>query len=151
MYLNVRGVNSKAKQELLNKFVQSHKPDILALSETKLTRYLQIEGYHHMQTRKVRSGGCWAGSKFDRVKKIKALGSSICWISPAYQFVPLHIFCCYLQPNNKPSTDQTFARLKHAVQGVLSRIPSSRIVIVGDFNERIQEISDWAMKVGLTP
>ena len=88
------------------------------MSETKLTRLLDIPGFKHIQTQKQRSGSCWVGSKQEKTKAIKALGSAVCWIATAFQYVPIHIITCYFTPGNKKKTDESIEKVIHIVGSI---------------------------------
>lgn len=100
-YTNIRSLNGRSNKQMLNDWVRKEQLDIHCLSETKLTWLYKIRGFKHIQTKLNRTGGSWIGSKHDRVKKIRTVGDAIIWVSVAYQFVPLHIFCSYIKPGNK--------------------------------------------------
>ena len=75
------------------------------------------------------------GSTFNNCKHIKSLDTNITWFSIAIDCVPIHFIACYLQPQDPSHTTETIKRLMFIIDDVLKRIPSSKFVIVGDFNE----------------
>ena len=58
IYYNTRGLNNLQKVDRLADDLGNLKPDVLALSETHLTRDLWLSGYKITQTAKNRKGGC---------------------------------------------------------------------------------------------
>ncbi len=96
IYMNIRGLNQKT--EYVQQVCRDLKPDILTLSETKLTKNLNLAGLRAHQTYRKRNGGCANISNHGKAKLIKALGTYMCWSSIPYQQIPLHVFTCYLEP-----------------------------------------------------
>ena len=112
----------------------------MALSEVKLSKKFKIDGWASGQTRFSRHGGCWVGSKLDHCKHIKSLDTNITWFSVAIDYVPIHIISCYLQPQDRRHTTESINRLLFIIEDVTRRIPSSRFIILGNFNENRQEV-----------
>ena len=96
IYMNIRGLNQKI--EYVQPICRDLKPDILTLTETKLTKNLNLAGLRAHQIYKKRNGGCAIISNHGKAKLIKALGTYMCWSSIPYQQIPLHVFTCYLEP-----------------------------------------------------
>jgi len=71
-------------------------------------------------------------------------------VSVAYYSTPVHILCCYLRPDDNARNDGTIARLKHIVDRTLGALPTSKVVIVGDFNERLRDVADALKGNGIT-
>ena len=53
-------------------------------------------------------------------------------------FVPVHLICCYLEPGNKQKTDGDIERILYLIDSILARLPQSKLIVVRDFNERLQ-------------
>ena len=66
-----------------------------------------------------------------------------------YLHIPVHFITIYLEPNNKRDTDRTMKQLLHIVSSVQARLPSSKFVIMGDFNERTLECTSALAGKGL--
>ena len=64
IYCNVRGINSKEKQAKIQTMLANRpKTSMLAMVETKLSKYQSYDGWRHLQTQSRRNGGCWIGAK----------------------------------------------------------------------------------------
>jgi hypothetical protein len=125
--------------------------NVLAMSETKLTRNLTFQDWSNLQSTKDRSGCCWIGAKSTKMKKIKALGRNIIWVSILEQLVPINIICCYLEGGIKRNSDETIRRLLHIIDRTKGDLPHSRFMIVGDFNDRLEDITTEMKERGLNP
>ena len=94
--MNIRGLNQKTEYD--QQVCRDLKPDVLTLTETKLTKSLNLAGLRAHQTYRKRNGGCANIPNHGKAKLIKALGTYMCWSSIPYQQIPLHVFTCYLEP-----------------------------------------------------
>ncbi len=70
------------------------------------------------------------------MRTIKTLGTNVVWTSFSFDFTPVHVFGVYLQPGETANTDETIRRVFNCVDRLVHQLPTSRILIVGDFNER---------------
>ena len=61
-------------------------------------------------------------------------------MSAAYNFTPVHVITCYLEPQNKKMSDKGIRYIEYVLQLILGRLPYSRIILCGDFNERRHEV-----------
>lgn len=125
--------------------------DILMCCETHLTRRFQLEGFKSIQTRLDRKGGCWIGSRLKKTKPIKALGTDLCWLSTAIDNVPIYLLCCYMEPQARQKTNFSIQKLVNIIDSILQRLPSSRIIVAGDLNDRFGEVNDLMIKRNLKP
>jgi len=53
--------------------------------------------------------------------------------------IPVHITTCYLEPENVTKNDISLSHLSNIICSL--RLPSSRIVVSGDFNKRMQDVT----------
>ena len=88
------------------------------------------------QTRLDRKGGAAVISSLRQTKANKTLGTAIAWASVLIDRQPVHLVSVYLAPQEPKYTNETIDRLLIALDGVLSNLPKSKIIIAGDFNEQ---------------
>ena len=72
-------------------------------------------------------------------------------MSAAYHHTPIHIITVYVEPQNKKKSDRVVANLLDIVSQILDRLPNSKIIVSGDFNERRKEITEALLKKALNP
>ena len=72
-------------------------------------------------------------------------------MSCAFDFVPVHIFTCYLAPYNTKEVAETLSRLKGIVNSILERVKSSKIIIMGDFNQYRVDLTNYLQLKGIIP
>ena len=95
--LNIRGINSAAKQLAIDNVVNEVNPHVICLNETKLQYELFLNNYWSHQTMHRRNGGCWtAASTKTRLTLVKALGNYLCWTRLTTGNKQVQILNCYL-------------------------------------------------------
>ena len=137
IYYNTRGLNSIKKQERLTNDLAVLKPDVLALSETRLTKNLCFGGYRTSKSAKNSKGGCLLATNNQRMKRIKTLGTYLNWSSVPFQDIPLHIFTCYLEPVNHGNITERSNKILALIENLLKRDRQARIIVIGDFNMQL--------------
>ena len=75
-------------------------------------------------------------SSLRQTKAIKTIGTAIAWASVLIDRQPVHLVSVYLAPQEPKYTNETIDRLLIALDGVLSKLPSSKFKVAGDFNEQ---------------
>ncbi len=83
-----------------------------------------------------RKGGAAVVSSLRQTKAIKTLSTGIAWASVLIDRQPVHLVSVYLAPQENKVTTETIDRLLIALDGVLSKLPSSKFIVAGDFNEQ---------------
>ena len=134
----VSGLNSRKRQEDFNQKIIGNNdlnPNVMMLTETHLTRPIIFKDWHVTQTRMERKGGALVATSLLRSKAIKTLGSAVAWASVLDDTQPVHLLSVYLAPNKQKDTNETIDRLLIAVDNILSKLPSRKILVAGDFNE----------------
>ena len=63
----------------------------------------------------------------------------------------LNIFSVYLQPGDGVHTNETIIRLEKIVDRLLTQLPTSRILVVGDFNEKRADMQKALARHRLLP
>ena len=63
----------------------------------------------------------------------------------------LNIFSVYLQPSDGIHTNETILRLEKIVNRLLTQLPTSRILVVGDFNEKRTDMQKALARHRLLP
>ena len=95
--LNIRGLNSAAKQVAIDNVVKQVDPHVICLNETKLQYELFLDNFWSHQTMHRRNGGCWtAASTKTRLTLVKALGNYLCWTRLTTGSKQVQILNCYL-------------------------------------------------------
>ena len=95
--LNIRGLNSAAKQAAIDNVVKQVDPHVICLNETKLQYDLYLDNFWSHQTMHRRNGGCWtAASTMTRLTLVKALGNYLCWTRLTTGSKQEQIINCYL-------------------------------------------------------
>lgn len=122
-----------------------------SISETKLTKKLGFEGFNTLQTSMKRRSGTALITSQPAFKAIKALGTSITWASVALHHVPIHFINVYITPQDKDNSDKTLEYLDHIINLIFERHSHSRVIISGDFNERLSEVTAIVGVRGLLP
>ena len=108
---------------------------VIALVETRLTSDLHFKGFKSLQTSHNTKGGCYISSNVERQKNIKTILSNFAWTSIAIKNVPIHIITCYVRNGGGKEAIQDIQRLDHTLNLILGRLPQSRVIIAGDFNQ----------------
>ena len=68
-----------------------------------------------------------------------------------FSHVPVHFVCCYIEQKNKWAADLSLYKLKHLISSIFSRTPSSRVIVMGDFNNRREEVDQFLRSKGIIP
>ena len=125
IYLNVRGLNKKDKQDKIRKMANDSASNnqIIALVETKLKHDFKLEGFKHCQTSHGPKGGCYIASNIRRHKNIKSIFANLAWCSIAIRQVPIHIISCYIQNGTGREASRDIERLDNILNQILGRLP----------------------------
>ena len=121
IYLNVRGLNSKQKQEQIKIIANenNNRNKIIALVETKLNKDFKIDGFKHCQTSHGTKGGCYIATNIERHKNIKTIFANLAWCSVAIKQVPIHIITCYIQSGTGREATRDIERLEDILSQIL--------------------------------
>ena len=149
IYYNTRGLNNIQKLKNLTHDLSILKPDVLSLSETRLTKNIWLAGYRTSQTLKNSKGGCLLATNNQRMKKIKSLGTYLNWSSVPFQDIPLHIFTCYLEPLNHANITERSNKILSLIENLIKRDKLARIIVVGDFNHQLPLFKQRLNNIGV--
>ena len=147
--LNIRGLNSAAKQLAIDKVVNEVHPHVICLNETKLQYELYLDNFWYHQTMHQRHGGCWtAASTNTRLNLVKALGTYLCWTRLTTGSKQVQILNCYLQPGEEEHLKQRATRVTDIVRDILRQDAKASVVVCGDFNNHMHHITSELTKCG---
>ena len=88
-------------------------------------------------------------SSLRQTKAIKTLSTGIAWASVLIDRQPIHLISVYLAPQEPKSTNETIDRLLIALDGVLSKLPSSKFILAGDLTEQRPHVQSKLRARGL--
>ena len=55
--------------------------------------------------------------------------------------VPIHFIDCYMEPGNRKASDSTFSKLKYVINSLFARLPQTKVVVMGDYNENREVVT----------
>ncbi len=147
----MRGLNSHKKQQMLQTLLHEHKPDVLHLQETKLTRKLGLAGSKTLQTTLNRKGGCLTAMFNGDRQLVKALNRTIVWSIIKIRGTPLHFLNVYIDPVDKQRALCTMQQIIDIVRYLTEKTGAPRITIAGDYNHLYNDFKHLAATWHMTP
>ena len=75
-------------------------------------------------------------------------------MSCAYSFVPIHMITVYIEPQNAKKAAKVISNLEHILALIFERLPSSSVILAGDFNEhkfKIDKICSFRRLAAVIP